>query len=172
MISFVKYFLLFLMTLVIQVFVLDQAPQLIPYTRPFIFFVFVIALPDMEAVWLMSIAFAGGLMLDFIYGTPGINASACLLLAYLKVPLIKMFKDSEEENLVPAAHLVYLGFTRYFFYILIMSFIFQLFSGFLTVFSFSGAGQTITRAMINTLVSSILIYIFEIIFFYRRTSKS
>ncbi len=172
MISVVKYFLLFLMILVIQVFVLDQAPQLIPYSRPFIFFVFVIAFPDMEAVWLMALAFAGGLLLDFIYGTPGINASACLLLAYFKVPVIKMFKNSEEENLVPLAHIVYLGFIRYFFYILVLSFVFQLFSGFLTVFSFSGAGQTIMRAIVNALISSILIYIFEIIFFYRRAART
>jgi len=171
MITFIKYFLLFLVILVLQVFVLDQAPQIIPYARPVLFFAFIIALPEMYDLWLMGIAFTGGLLLDILYGTPGINAAACVLLAYLKVPLIRLIKKDEEENSVPSGHITYLGFTRYLIYILVVSLLFHFVTGFLSVFTFAQAGQTILRAIVNTIVSVILIYIFEIIFFYRRSAK-
>jgi|SRR6185437_6891940 len=172
MITGIKYFLLFLMILVLQVFVLDQAPEIMPYARPVLFFMFILALPSMRAVWLMAIGFGGGLILDILYGTPGINAAACVLLAYLKVPLIRLIKKDEEENTIPDAHITYLGFGQYFFYLLLVSLLFHLVAGFLSVFSFVQAWQTLLRVGVNTVISAILIYIFEIIFFYRRASKT
>jgi len=172
MISGLKYFFLFLIILVLQVFVLDQAPQIVPYARPVLFFAFIIALPEMYDLWLMGIAFAGGLLLDILYGTPGINAAACVLLAYLKVPLIRLIKKDEEDNIIPSGHITYLGFGQYFFYILLVSLLYHFVTGFLSVFTFAQAGQTILRVFVNTIVSVILIYIFEIIFFYRRSAKT
>ncbi len=172
MITGIRYFLFFLMILVLQVFVLDQAPQIVPYARPVLFFVFILALPSMQSVWLMAIGFGGGLILDILYGTPGINAAACVLLAYLKVPLIRLIKKDEEENAIPNAHITYLGFGQYFFYLLLVSLLFHLAAGFLSAFSFVQAGQTLLRVGINTVISAILIYIFEIIFFYRRAART
>src|ERR1017187_7999254 len=171
MISFIKYFLIFLMVLILQIFVFDQVPQVVPFSRPVLFFAFLMVLPEVETVWLMVIGFMGGLILDMFYGTPGINASACLLLAYLKVPILRSFKNDEEENVKSSAHITYLGFTRYFFFILVISVIFHLVTEFLSVFSLMQAGQTLIRVCINSILSVSLIYIFEIILFYRKTTN-
>jgi len=158
---------MFLLVLVLQRFVLDQVPQIIPYSKLDLFFVFLIALPSLPTIWLMVIAFFGGLIFDIFYGTPGINAAACVLIAYIKVPLLNLFKD-DKENVEYSAHITYLGFAKFFFFILSLSFIFHIVAEFLSVFSFEQLGQTLIRIIINTIASVILIYIYEIIFFYRR----
>ena len=167
MITFIKYALMFLLILFLQRFVLDQVPQIIPYSKLDLFFVFLIMLPGLPTVWLMLIGFAGGLVFDIFYGTPGINAAACILIAYIKDPLLNLFKD-DKENVEYSAHIAYLGFAKFFFFILTLSVIFHLVAEFLSVFSFEDAGQTLLRILINAILSVILIYIYEIIFFYRR----
>jgi rod shape-determining protein MreD len=169
MISFIKYFLMFLLVLFLQRFVLDQVPQLVPYSGLVLFFVFIIAMPILPAVWIMIIGFFGGLVFDIFYGTPGINAAACVLLGFVKEPLIKLFKN-DEDNVEYSAHITYLGFGRFFFYVLLMAFLFHLVAEFLSVFSVDQFGQTMIRVVINTLMSVILIYIYEIIFFYRKVN--
>lgn len=171
MISFIKYFLVFLLVLVLQLFVLDQAPQVVPFARPVLFFAFLIVLPEINTVWLMGIGFIGGLILDMFYATPGINASACVLLAYLKFPLVRLFNNDEEENVMSSAHITSLGFVRYFIFIIVVSAIFHLITGFLSVFSVAQADQTLLRVLVNTIMSAMLIYIFEIILFYRKNVR-
>jgi cell shape-determining protein MreD len=169
MISFVKYFLMFLLVLFLQKYVLDDIPQVVPNSKLYLFFVFLIALPTLPTVWLMCIGFAGGLIFDIFYQTPGINAAACVLIAFVKEPLLKLFKN-EEDNTSYGAHIIYLGFARFFFYILALSFIFHLVAESLSVFSTDNLNQTILRIVVNTIFSVILIYIYEIIFFYRRAT--
>jgi cell shape-determining protein MreD len=169
MISFIKYFLMFLLILFLQRFVLDQVPQLIPYSKLTLFFVFLIALPTMSTVWVMVIGFFGGLIFDIFYGTPGINAAACVLLGFVKEPLMKLFKN-DEDNVEYSAHITYLGFGRFFFYAIVMAFLFHLIAEFLSVFSVDQFGQTLIRVVVNTILSVILIYIYEIIFFYRKVA--
>jgi rod shape-determining protein MreD len=168
MISFIKYFLMFLLILFLQAFVLNQI-EVPDYSKPVLFFVFLIALPTLPGVWLMLIGFIGGLVFDILYGAPGINAAACVLLGFVKEPMIRLFKD-DEENVEYSAHISYLGFARYFFFILLASFLFHLTTEFLAVFSLKQPGHTLLRVVINTFISVILIYIYEIIFFYRKAA--
>jgi hypothetical protein len=169
LITIVKYFLMFLFILFLQKYVLEQVPQILPYSRLFLGFVFLIALPPLPTVWLMGVAFLSGLIFDIFYNSPGINASAFVLIAFIKEPLLNVFKD-DKENVEYSAHITYLGFTKFFFFALIVSLIFNIVSEFLSVFTFSQVGQTIVRIIYNTILSAILVYIFEIIFFYRRAA--
>jgi len=169
MISFVRYFLMFLFILFLQKYVLDLTPQFIPYSRPVLFFVFLLALPPLPTIWVMAVGFVGGLIFDVFYDTPGINAAACVLIGYIKDPLLRLFKN-EEDNISYGSHIVYLGFGRFFFFALTISFIFHTIYGFLDAFNLAETGQTIIRIITNTILSAILIYIYEIIFFYRKAT--
>jgi rod shape-determining protein MreD len=169
MITVIRYFLIFVMLLFMQVFVLDNIPPVVPFARPVLFFFFVLVLPQMPSWSFMLLGFLIGFIFDIFYQTPGINSAACVLLAFIRNPLLKIFKD-DEEDVEYGIHVSYLGFSRFFFYILFTSFIFHLVIILLSVFSFAELGQTLLRIGINTAFSVILIYIFEIIFFYRKAA--
>jgi len=72
------------------------------------------------------------------------------MLAFIKEPVLKLFKD-EEDNVAYSAHIIYLGFARFFFYILSLSLVFHIVTEFLTVFSGDQIGQTLVRILINTI---------------------
>ncbi len=170
MITFVKYFFLFLLLVLLQIFVFDNISQLI-IIRPIIFFFIVMILPKMPTVSYMLLAFIIGLSYDFFSGnqTPGVHAAGCVLLAYMRERLLIFFAGEEEaENY--SIHINSLGFRKFFFVVVINAFFFHLVTGFLEVFSFKDVLDTAMRISAGTVVSVALIYLFDILLFYRKAA--
>src|ERR1051326_2260871 len=168
MITGIKYSLYLLLFLVLQLFVLDFVNfPLVPQTQFVIFFFFILILPRMSTLYLMLIAFGWGLIFDLFYRSVGIHAAACVLLAYIKDPVLKFFKD-DEEDINYSVHLSYLGFGPFFFYTLLLSLIFHFVVTFLNDFTFADVFNNLLKLIMSASASVLLIYIFEILFFYRR----
>jgi rod shape-determining protein MreD len=147
-----------------QVFVFDPISKLV-LMRPFIFLYAVLIMPPMRGWQYLLLAMVMGLCYDLFPPTPGIHASAAVLLAYVRDPLIRAFKRDEADYYSP--HITYLGLSRFFFFALIISFGYHTLVEILSVFTFSNFFLTLERIVISTAASAVLIYLLDIILFYR-----
>ena len=82
--------------LAIQVFVLNKVPPLHQFIVPYFYFVFLLWLPfKITRTALLFVAFGLGYLTDIFYKTPGLHMAACVLLAYLRPPCIKLLLPKE-----------------------------------------------------------------------------
>jgi hypothetical protein len=128
-------------------------------------------LPRMPVALYMLLAFAIGLSYDFLSGnqTPGVHAAGCVLLAYMRDRLLIFFAGEDEAENV-SVHITSLGFRKFFFIVVINSFFFHVITGFLEVFSFKDLLDTAMRISAGTVVSVALIYLTDILLFYRKAA--
>jgi hypothetical protein len=163
-ITFIKYFFLFVLILLAQVFVFDHISGIVMIS-PFIFLYAVLIIPQMQGWLFLLLAMGMGLTYDLFTYSPGIHGAACVLLAYVRDPLIKAFKDDETDFY--SAHITYLGLGRFFFFSLLVSFGFHTMVELLKVFTFNDFFNTLQRIGLNTITSAVLMYLLDIILFYR-----
>jgi hypothetical protein len=82
--------------LAIQVFVLNKVPPLHQFIVPYFYFVFLLWLPfKITRTTLLFVAFGLGYLTDIFYKTPGLHMAACVLLAFLRPPFIKLLLPKE-----------------------------------------------------------------------------
>ena len=92
----VKNIIRLTLMLAIQVFVLNKVPPLHQFIVPYFYFVFLLWLPfKISRTTLLFVAFGVGYLTDIFYKTPGLHMAACVLLAYLRPPFIKLLLPKE-----------------------------------------------------------------------------
>lgn len=92
----VKNIIRLTLMLAIQVFVLKKVPPLHQFIVPYFYFVFLLWLPfKISRTALLFVAFGVGYLTDIFYKTPGLHMAACVLLAYLRPPFIKLLLPKE-----------------------------------------------------------------------------
>jgi hypothetical protein len=174
MAGYIRYIFLFLMLLMLQLVVFDHIHLGLPFNstvfniaHPVVYFYILLIFPKIPKWMFLLAAFGLGWLMDGFYHTPGINAAACVLVAYFKGPLLRGLKstDDNEEFILP--HFPYLGAGRFFSFIAIGSLMFHTVISFYTVFSFNEIFLTLLRVLMNAALSIGLIYLMDIIFFYR-----
>ena len=165
--DFLKYIPLFLLVILLQVYVLDNVamPAMV---RPVVFFYILMVLPEMPQWIFLLVGFATGIIMDSFDHTPGVNAAACVMLAYSRDFIVRFLKPIEQNDII-RTHIRFMGFRSFLNYAIIMSVIYHFISGFLGYFTFNGFWFTVLRILLNAIVSVLLIFVFDIIFFYRRS---
>lgn len=92
----VKNIIRLTLMMAIQVFVLNKVPPLHQFIVPYFYFVFLLWLPfKITRTALLFVAFGLGYLTDIFYKTPGLHMAACVLLAYLRPPFIKLLLPKE-----------------------------------------------------------------------------
>ncbi len=100
----VTYSLLFLVTVLLQVFLFDNLSVSI-FLNPLIYVAFIVLLPvDTLPVWLLVGGVAIGVTMDFLMGTAGINTMACVLIAFIRPFLLANLygRDDLRDGGVPS----------------------------------------------------------------------
>lgn len=136
--------------------------NLSPFLTPNILPLFVLMLPFSTPRWLlMVIGFASGLAADSLLGTLGFNASASLLVAYIRPFLINLItpKGTEFEQ---SPNIFSQGFTWFLIYLSIAVFIHHAF--YLLVES--GSFYNLFLLLIRVVLSSVLSLLFMFIGLY------
>jgi len=101
--SFFKYSLYFVLYVLVQVLILNNI-LFFGFVNPYLYILFILTLPTSTSrdVTLLT-GFLMGLIIDIFSGTPGFNALATVLIAYLKPFFQKTFGPREEhEFLIPS----------------------------------------------------------------------
>ena len=164
--NLIKNIVRFCLFILVQVYVLDQIPPLHQLITPYIYFLFILWLPfKMNRLVQMILAFALGFTLDCFTNSYGLHAASCVLIAYVRPFLINLLISQEgvEKNYNEPS-IQSLGFTPYFTYVAILTFIHNSFLFFLEALQTGGFFYFMVKSFSSTAISLLMVLLIELIF--------
>jgi len=164
-INIIRWFIL----LFVQIFLLKNM-GFYDLSTPFIYVLFLLLLPfRIPNILLYLLAFGTGLTLDAFYDTMGVHATACVVLAFVRISFISISlnKDAIDD---PEPALSYMGFQWFALYSFLCISTHHLVLFFLETFRLTEIGYTLMRCGISCIFTLGLILLVEFIF-YKRTSR-
>jgi rod shape-determining protein MreD len=162
----IKYIFRFLLFLFVQALVLNNMPPLHRFITPYLYFLFIIWMPfSTGRVSLLITGFLLGLSLDFFTKSPGLHASAALLVAYLRPFLISLMVPKDTRELaVGSPSRQTMGTASYILFISLLTIFHHGWLVFLEWMTFGDFLFFIGKVFFSSLVSLLLILITELIF--------
>ncbi|MCZ2458663.1 MAG: rod shape-determining protein MreD [Chitinophagales bacterium] len=164
--SIVRNTIRFVLFILIQVYILNKIPQLHLFITPYLYFLFILWLPfNISRGGLLFVGFVLGLALDYFTLTPGLHASACVLIAYARPFVIHLLmpKDITEFNYREPS-VKAMGWTPYAIYISILTVLHHTYLVFLEWLSFGSFLDFIIKVFGTTAISLLLIFTVEFLF--------
>ena len=152
----------FIGLVLVQVLLLNNI-SLFGLATPFIYIYFLLALDkDTDRIAMMAMAFALGLVVDVFSNTPGVNAGASVLIAFLRPNLLRLFSPRDEfENFEPGIYTLGIWpFIRYAFASILLHHT-ALF--FLEAFTFANIEFLLLRILCSTLLTVVLVMAVEFV---------
>lgn len=172
--NLVRNIVRFCLFVFVQVFILNQIPPLHHLVTPYLYFLFILWLPfKMGRRTQMVLAFALGFAVDSFSKTYGLHSAACVLIAYLRPFLINLLitREGAESNYhEPSIHSM--GFTPYFTYVVILTFIHHTALFFLQALQSGGYFYFLIKSLFSTAVSLILVLLTELLFTRKQRFKA
>ena len=162
--TLIRNILRFVILLIVQVMVFDNL-QLGSYIHPYIYVLFVLLLPFDTPKWRLLIdAFLIGIAVDIFNGTPGLNASATVLMAFVRPFIIEITsrKSDIEDKYAPT--ITEMGLQWFVVYALLLLLLHNLVLFWLEAFSFRLLGLVLAETLLSVPVSLLLIIIIIYIF--------
>jgi hypothetical protein len=162
----IKQILRFILFILVQALVLNNMPPLHRFVTPYLYMLFLIWLPfSVSRPWMLILGFITGFSLDLFTKTPGLHASACVWLAYVRTPLISLLVPSDTKELKTGSPGIRsMGFTSYALFVLILTLFHHGWLVFLEWMSFGNIVYFLGKVFFTTLVSLLLILITELLF--------
>ncbi|MBK9638281.1 MAG: rod shape-determining protein MreD [Bacteroidetes bacterium] len=149
----------FLLLISLQILILNNI-QLGTFINPFLYILFLLSLPvNMPKLLLLPIAFLTGITIDMFQNTPGMHASACLFMMYLRPYWLKIIAPRDGYDIEVEPSIKKLGFPWYITYASLLVFVHHLFLFFIEVFRFSEFFDTLTRIALSSILTLLLIII-------------
>ncbi len=158
----------FVLLMLIQLLVLNNV-YLGGYVMPMLYVLFILMLPtSMKRIPLLLAAFGTGLLVDIMSGSLGFHALACTVVAMVRI----WFADrilTRGENIVISTPGIYSVTPQYFIsYTLLLLSLFYLVFYTMEVFSFRGFGGVLLATICSTLVTAILVVVYQVLFLKRK----
>lgn len=166
--QFLKNIIRFVLLILLQVLILNNV-QLHQLINPFIYILFILLLPIGASRWLVLVtSFLLGLTVDVFSDSGGIHAAACVLIAYIRPFVLSIISPHGGYDANDAPGLGQMGLTWFSIYSIILTFVWNLSYFFLEVFSFDGFLRTILKVLLSTLISLLLIFIHQYLFYKKQ----
>ncbi|MBP7210506.1 MAG: hypothetical protein KBA02_04865 [Paludibacteraceae bacterium] len=159
------YGLTFLLLLLCQILLANNI-SLWGMITPMVYIMFILVLPfQMSKSLVVLLGFAMGISVDLFTGVLGQHAAASVLIAFLRMPVIRIISTQIkfEEHLRPI--LWDMQFSWYFQYALYLTLIHHIVFFFLDAMSFQNLFLVLGIALLNVMATLLLIFIFQIIFY-------
>ena len=150
-----------------QILILNNI-QFSGYITPYFYIYFILLLPFETPRWLLlSGAFLLGITIDIFSNTPGLNAAACVMMAFIRPFIISSISSGTEFMMGTHPSLKNQGIKWFAYYsvILILSHHFVLF--YLEIFRFTEFFQTLLRILLSTAFTLLLVFLSEYLFYTR-----
>ena len=158
----------FVLLMLLQLLVLNHV-YLGGYVMPMLYVLFVLMLPtSLKRIPMLLLAFATGLLVDIMSGALGFHALACTVVAMVRI-LTSDRMLTRGENVVIAVPGIYSVTPQYFIgyaMLLLALFYFVFFS--LELFSFRGLGGVLLATVCSTVVTTLLVVLYQVVFIRRR----
>lgn len=162
--NWLKNITLALVIIFFQVLVFNQL-EISAYVIPFVYPMLILSLiRSMNKPMLLGIAFVLGLFIDMFSNTGGAHAMGLTTLAFLRPYFLSSIgpTDSGSDHINPSIH--NLGFKSYVVYAGILLFIHHIIVFFMEVFTIEDFMGTITRIVVSTITSIVLVFLLQLIF--------
>lgn len=157
--NFIKYSLMFILLILFQILVLNRI-SFLGFAIPYFYIYFIIKLPiGFNRSLIVLLGFILGIIIDLFFNTPGINAAATTLAAFLCRPIQGLFFVADDyKEMEPRLSLLGANFMKYATIIVLIHNI-----ALVSIESFSYFNMTtvIYRIVLSTLLTSLLILAFE-----------
>jgi rod shape-determining protein MreD len=163
--NLLKNSLRFALFILIQVFLLDKIPPINEFIVPILYFLFILWLPfNISKTQLLLLGFLFGFVLDIFTKSPGLHASACTLIAYIRPFIIHLLmpKETYETNYIEPS-IISMGFLPYMIYVLILTIMHHFYLILLEWISFGDFVFFIGKLIASTGISMLLILITEML---------
>jgi hypothetical protein len=172
-----KNIIRFLLFILFQVFILNEVPPIHQFIIPYIYFLFILWLPfNINRFFLLIIAFAFGISLDYYTGTAGLHAAPCVLIAYIRPYLLNLLipQDTTEHSYLEPS-IKSMGWAPYSLYVALLTFIHHFLLILIEWLQFGNFVYFLGKVSATTAISLLLIFITEMLFFRKarfRTNKA
>lgn len=163
--SILRYSLVFVLLFLLQVLLFNNI-NFGGYINPYIYIMFIMLLPVEVPGWLLLIiSFFTGLFIDFVSGTPGMNAGATVAAGFVRPYILRIIspRDGYEAGTAPSM-LIY-GFRWFLIYCLLLVSLHHFVLFFLEVFRFADFFRTLLRIILSSVFTVSFILLIE---YYRR----
>ena len=161
----------FVVLVLVQVFLLKNI-TLYDLSIPYLYILFILLLPfEIPNFLLFAMAFLTGLVIDAFYDTPGLHASACVLLAFVRILFISITVQKDGFDNDPEPTLSVMGFRWFFTYASILTLFHHFFLFNLEVFSLNEIQYTFTRFVLSSIFTVFLMVVTGLLFFRRKERK-
>lgn len=162
--TLIKNILTFIGLFLLQVLVFDNI-RLGNYLHPIIYVLFILVLPFKTThLRLIIDGFLIGMAVDIFNGTPGLNAAATVLIAYLRPFIIGLMTRKSELEEKEAPTVGVMGFAWFLVYSLILLLIHNFILFMLEAFSFRLLGVVLLDVLISVPVSAFIIMLISYLF--------
>jgi len=169
----VKFMVNFIVIMMVQLFILNDIvikssitlmgiPVFIPLIYPLILLLLPVNMPH----WLtMLLGFMVGITMDLFSNTPGVHASACVVLGYVRPYLLNLFFQQNIKELGDTVPTLFrMGFRSFLLYILFALVIHHCYYYIIQIWSFKNILLIVYKTILSTLLSIILIILSQLIF--------
>jgi rod shape-determining protein MreD len=138
------------------------------YINPYFYVYFILLLPFETPRWLLlSSAFLLGITIDLLSNTPGLNAAATVLMAFMRPFIITSISSGTEFMMGTHPSFKNQGLKWFAYYSVILVLIHHTTLFFLEIFRFSEFFQTLSRIILSSIFTLLLIFISEYLFYSR-----
>lgn len=169
--KFIINTLRFLILVFIQIFLLKNM-VIYNLNVPYLYVLFILLLPFETPNWLLFfLAFLIGITIDVFNDTLGLHATACSILALVRILFISITVQKDNYDSDPEPSLSIMGFRWFFFYALILTLIHHFFLLNFEVFKFSEIPSTLSRVLLSSIFTVILIFVSELLFYRKKQRK-
>lgn len=157
----------FLFLIIFQVLILNNI-NLGGYINPFFYIYFILLLPFSVSRWmLLASAFLLGLVIDVFTNTPGLNASACVAMAFARPFVIRIISTGSESPIGINPTIKNQGIKWFLYYAIILIFVHHFILFYLEIFRFHEFFQTLFRTLISSAITLVFVLISEYLFFQK-----
>jgi rod shape-determining protein MreD len=161
----------FLILVFIQIFLLKNT-VIYDLNTPYLYILFILLLPFETPNWLLfSLSFLIGITIDLFNDTLGLHAVACTILALVRIFYISVTVQKDNYDSDPEPSLSIMGFRWFLFYALLLTFAHHFFLLNFEVFKFSEIPATLSRVILSSIFTVILIFVSELLFFRKKQRK-
>ncbi|MCK9218768.1 MAG: rod shape-determining protein MreD [Bacteroidales bacterium] len=139
------------------------------YVNPYFYILFILLLPFNTPKWLLLLSsFLLGLGVDIFTNTIGLNAAACVLMAFSRPFVITIISDAPDSLIGDTPSIKNQGLKWFLYYVISMVLIHHFALFYLEIFRFSEFFNTLLRVLLSSAFTIGLILICEYLFYYNR----
>lgn len=158
------YILFFIVVVLLQVLFINNL-QINGFIIPYFYVLFILLLPvNIPRFLLLFLAFILGVTIDIFSSTPGIHASATVLIAFIRPFMIDTSNlEDQDKGIIPSMQ--NFGFQWFLKYAVVLILIHHFFLFFIEVFSFKAFLYTFLRSALSTIFTLVLIIISQFLIY-------